>query len=108
MAELTIRLVVDPATGKKDVHIGYRSDADALPMEHEEAHGRWWINCSPRCAQAEELGRVIVGEANEAPATTEVAQPQRTPQKGVRVFDVARQGDLPKSVGLANFGRQGG
>jgi len=38
MAELTLKLVVDPETGKRSVVADYRSDADALPMEHEEAH----------------------------------------------------------------------
>lgn len=38
MAEVTIRLVVDKVTGRKDVVISYTSDADALPHEHEEAH----------------------------------------------------------------------
>ena len=32
MAELSIRLLVDPATGQKNVVIGYESDADALPL----------------------------------------------------------------------------
>lgn len=38
MAELTLRLVVDPETGKKDLWIDYHSDADATPDEHEEDH----------------------------------------------------------------------
>ena len=40
MATVTIRLVVDPVSGKKNVVIGYESDADAMPMEHEEDHRR--------------------------------------------------------------------
>jgi hypothetical protein len=40
MAELTIRLETDPATGKPVVIIRYRSDEDALPLEHEEEHRR--------------------------------------------------------------------
>lgn len=40
MAELTIRLNVDPHTGKKNVVIAYHSDEDALPMEHEDEHRR--------------------------------------------------------------------
>jgi hypothetical protein len=39
-AELTLRLRVDPATGKRELVIDYASDADALPMEHEEEHRR--------------------------------------------------------------------
>ena len=38
MAELIIRLEIDPKTQKKNIIIKYYSDDDALPMEHEEAH----------------------------------------------------------------------
>lgn len=38
MADLTIRLVVDPETGARRVVVDYGSDADALPMEHEADH----------------------------------------------------------------------
>lgn len=34
----TLRLSVDPATGKRIITVSYTSDADALPEEHEEAH----------------------------------------------------------------------
>ena len=40
MAELVLRLVVDPVTGKKTLIADYHSDADALPSEHEEEHRR--------------------------------------------------------------------
>jgi hypothetical protein len=38
MPEMTIRLRVNPATGKKDIIISLSGDADALPHEHEEQH----------------------------------------------------------------------
>jgi len=38
MAEMTIRLRCDPVTGKKDIIVTLRSDADALPYEHEQQH----------------------------------------------------------------------
>jgi hypothetical protein len=38
MAELVLRLRVDPLTGKRTIAIDYSSDADALPIEHEEDH----------------------------------------------------------------------
>jgi hypothetical protein len=38
MADLILRLRVDPATGKRELVIDYASDADALPIEHEDAH----------------------------------------------------------------------
>jgi hypothetical protein len=38
MASATLRLSVDPTTGKRTITISYASDADALPHEHEDAH----------------------------------------------------------------------
>jgi hypothetical protein len=38
MADVILRLRVDPATGKRELVIDYTSDADALPIEHEHAH----------------------------------------------------------------------
>ncbi|HET9621897.1 MAG TPA: hypothetical protein VFP84_11050 [Kofleriaceae bacterium] len=38
MADVILRLRVDPATGKRELVIEYASDADALPIEHEHAH----------------------------------------------------------------------
>ncbi len=34
----TLRLSVDPTTGKRTITISYTSDANALPHEHEDAH----------------------------------------------------------------------
>ena len=38
MAEMTIQLRCDPASGKKDIIVSLKSDEDALPMEHEQQH----------------------------------------------------------------------
>ena len=38
MADLTLRLRVDPVTGRREIVIDYSSDSDALPFEHEEEH----------------------------------------------------------------------
>jgi hypothetical protein len=38
MADLTLRLRVDPKTGRREIVIDYTSDSDALPIEHEENH----------------------------------------------------------------------
>ncbi|MEE2935855.1 MAG: hypothetical protein VYA84_07645 [Planctomycetota bacterium] len=35
---MTIRLRVNPETGKKDIVVDLRSDDDALPQEHERQH----------------------------------------------------------------------
>ena len=61
MAELNIRLQIDPQTGKKNLIIEYDSDSDMLPMEHEEEHRRL-INelVEGGMVKAEDLGKVIV------------------------------------------------
>jgi hypothetical protein len=38
MPDLTLRLRVDPKTGRREIVIDYSSDSDALPFEHEEEH----------------------------------------------------------------------
>jgi hypothetical protein len=38
MAHVTLQLRIDPVSHRREVHIGYDSDADALPMEHDEDH----------------------------------------------------------------------
>jgi len=40
VAELVLRLRVDPATGRREVVVDYHSDSDALPIEHEDEHRR--------------------------------------------------------------------
>ena len=69
MAELTIRLRTDPATGKKDIIIDLHSDADALPLEHEQQH-RALVQrlIDGGLIQAEELGQVVVEREQHAGA----------------------------------------
>jgi len=70
MAELTIRLRVDPRTRKKDVVISYRSDDDALPLEHEDEHRRLVDQLIEGGAlAAAELGEIVV--EREQPAAAE-------------------------------------
>jgi hypothetical protein len=38
MPHVTLRLEVDPVSRRRTVVVSYRSDPDALPMEHEEEH----------------------------------------------------------------------
>ena len=74
MAEMTIRLRCDPATGKRDIIVALESDADALPYEHEALHRRLvekLINSG--LLTAEDAGKLIVereerkGDAAAAP-----------------------------------------
>ena len=61
MAELNIRLQIDPESGKKNLIIEYESDSDMLPMEHEEEHRRL-INelVEGGVLKAEDLGKVVI------------------------------------------------
>jgi hypothetical protein len=85
MAEMTIRLRTDPATGKKDIIIDLRSDADALPHEHEQQH-RALVQrlIEGGLIKAEELGQVVVERepeaAEAAPPLSEVPADERPSQ----------------------------
>lgn len=80
MAELNIRLQIDPETGKKNLIIEYESDSDMLPIEHEEEHRRL-VNALVEggVVKAEELGKIVVKrESGEAVAAeTEQADAER-------------------------------
>jgi hypothetical protein len=73
MAEMTIRLVFDPSTGKRNIIVGLRSDEDAMPHEHEEQH-RLLVNklIEGGLVKAGEVGRIIV----EREATEGDSKPQ--------------------------------
>lgn len=90
MAEMTIRLRTDPATGKKDIIIDLRSDADALPHEHEQAH-RALVQrlIEGGLVKAEELGQVVVEREQPAgkpsePVSEKPAEERRTQAEGGR------------------------
>ena len=38
MSEITIRLIYNKQTGKKDIFVDFESEPDALPIEHEQGH----------------------------------------------------------------------
>lgn len=76
MAEMIIHLEVDPKTQKKNIRIKYRSDSDALPMEHEEEHRRLVDQLiEGGTLKASELGTITVERENEVPI------PQTTPEE---------------------------
>ena len=67
MAELTITLRVDPATGKKNVVIQLHSDEDALPIEHEQEH-RALVDklIAGGALKQAELGKIIIERLPES------------------------------------------
>lgn len=81
MAEITLRLRHNPRTGKREILIGYESEPDDLPHEHERDH---------RALVEELLGiqidddkdeivieRVSKGEVHGTPATSPVAEREK-------------------------------
>ncbi len=86
MAEMTIRLIPDPDTGKKNIIISLRSDEDALPHEHEQMHRALadkLINGG--IVKASELGQITVEREEEekqaAPPVSSGPQEQRKAQQ---------------------------
>ena len=61
MAEMTIRLRVNPNTGKKDILIDLQRDEDALPHEHEQKHRKLVERLVDGGAlKASEVGQVVL------------------------------------------------
>jgi hypothetical protein len=82
MAEMTIRLRCDPATGKKDIIVTLRSDEDALPHEHEQRHKALVEKLvEGGLLKASEVGQIVV--EREQPEA-EPAAPVRTEPQAER------------------------
>lgn len=82
MAEVEIRLEIDPVTRKKNVRISYTSDEDALPMEHEEDH-RAVVErlIEGGIVSAEEVGDVVVVREEEHRSGNEQAQTEQQSER---------------------------
>jgi hypothetical protein len=82
MAELNIRLQIDPDTGKKNLIIEYESDSDMLPLEHEEEHRRL-INelVEGGVVKAEELGKVVVKREDAAQVESEQSETEQSDER---------------------------
>jgi hypothetical protein len=86
MAEMTISLRRDPATGKKNIVVTLHSDEDALPLEHEQQH-RALVDklLSGGILKQEEVGNIIVEREDKekapAPPVGESPQEQRQANK---------------------------
>jgi hypothetical protein len=82
-SELTLRLRVDPVTGRREVVVDYTSDADALPIEHEDEHRRL-------------AGKVIEGGLGNK--SVEVSRPVEEPAGQTPA------GEQPQQQGVTNKG----
>jgi hypothetical protein len=84
MAEMTIRFIPDPATGKKNIIVTLRSDEDALPHEHEQQH-RALVEklINKGLLKEDEVGDIVVTreeEEKEPAAPVSSDEPQRQAQ----------------------------
>ncbi len=71
MAEMTIRLEIDPQTGKKNVIVKLRHDDALLPHEHEREHRSLVEKLLERgIVGGDELGELIVERESEEPSKT--------------------------------------
>ncbi len=87
MAEMTIRLQIDPVTNKKNIIVSLSSDADALPHEHEQQH-RVLVEklIQGGLLKASELGQIIIEREEE---TSEPAAPEKSPGETSRPAQAA-------------------
>jgi hypothetical protein len=72
MAEMILILERNAETGKQNLRVEYGSDADALPMEHEDAH---------RLAVEELVGRGRITIEREDEGTPELASESQPEQE---------------------------
>lgn len=80
MAEVTIRLVSNPQTGKRDIIIDYESEDDALPHEHEHEHKAIIEQLLGQgILSGDDIGNIRVGR--QQPTRTETTQEQSVEQR---------------------------
>jgi hypothetical protein len=83
MADLILRVRVDPATGRRELVIDYTSDSDALPMEHEEDHRRLAdkvVDGGLRSGKVTVTRGAEDAATAESPSSEQVATPTATKQ----------------------------
>ena len=100
MAEMTIRLRCDPATGKKDIIVSLRSDEDALPHEHEQQHKALVEKLiDGGLLKASEVGQI--GEVLEQERTAVLVQPDDARELAEAVVRLTRDATLRAQLGHA-------
>ncbi len=81
---MTIALRRDPATGKQNIIVKLDSDADALPIEHEQLHRTLVEKLLGQGIAAESIGELIVErEGVQVPVSRDAESSERsaTPAK---------------------------
>jgi hypothetical protein len=79
MAEVTIRMILDPDTGKRQIIIAMKSDEDAMPHEHEQSHRAIVDKLLEKgLVKAQDIGQIVVtrDEPEKQPAAPVDSGPQ--------------------------------
>lgn len=78
MAQVTIVLRRDPASGKQNIIVKLDSDPDALPVEHEQLHRQLVEKLIGAGIEPEDLGHIVIERENtpEAAPTESTEEPQ--------------------------------
>ena len=66
MAQMTIVLRRDPASGKQNIIVKLDSDPDALPIEHEQLHKKLVEKLVGKVVEKEDLGEIIIERGSTA------------------------------------------
>ncbi len=84
MAEMTIRLITNPQTGKKDLVVSLSHDSDSLPHEHEELHRRL-VNriLEGGLATQDELGQLVIEREQGSQVAPPASIPNEPTQEGI-------------------------
>ena len=78
MAQMTIILRRDPASGKQNITVKLDSDPDALPVEHEQQHKALVEKLLGLGLHPEDLGEIVV----EREQVAEPSRRNRRPPRG--------------------------
>ncbi len=75
MAQLTIVLRRDPQSGKQNIIVKLDSDADSLPIEHEQLHRTLVEKLVGKGIPAEDLGEIVIEREPVSQPSSKVAEP---------------------------------
>lgn len=81
MALMTIQLRRDPQTGKQNIVVKLDSDADALPMEHEQMHRQLVEKLIGKGLDPDDLGELIVERETTGESAPPIAQEEPQQRK---------------------------
>ena len=78
MASMLIVLRRDPATGKQNIVVKLESDADALPVEHEQMHKALVEKLIGKGMKVEDLGEIIIEREGQTQSPVGGQEPAET------------------------------